>query len=44
VITLSVFAAFSVFYLGEQLTLNHAVGFTLICTGAFFVFNGPLPS
>ena len=44
VITLSVFAAFSVFYLGERLTLNHAVGFALICSGAFFVFKAPLPS
>lgn len=44
VITLTVFAAFSVFYLGERLTINHAVGFVLICTGAFFVFKGPLPT
>ena len=44
VITLSVFAAFSVFYLGERITLNHAVGFALICSGAFFVFEGPLSS
>jgi len=44
VITLSVFAAFSVFYLGERITLNHAVGFALICSGAFFVFKGPLSS
>ena len=44
VITLVVFAAFSVFYLGERLTLNHAVGFALIFGGAFFVFKGPLPS
>jgi len=42
--TLSVFAAFSVFYLGERITLNHAVGFALICSGAFFVFKGPLSS
>ena len=42
VITLSVFAA--VFYLGERITLNHAVGFALICSGAFFVFKGPLSS
>jgi hypothetical protein len=42
VITLSVFAAFSVLYLGEPITLNHAVGFALICTGAFFVFKGSL--
>lgn len=42
VITLSVFAVFSVLYLGEQLTINHAVGFALICLGAFFIFKGPL--
>lgn len=42
VITLIVFAAFAVFYLGEKLTLNHAVGFALIALGAFFVFKGPL--
>ena len=44
VITLCVFAGFSVLYLGERLTLNHAVGFALICAGAFFVFKGPIPS
>jgi uncharacterized protein (DUF486 family) len=38
------FAAFSVLYLGERITLNHLVGFALICAGAFFVFKGPLPS
>jgi uncharacterized protein len=43
VITLTVFAAFSVLYLGERITLNHVVGFALICAGAFFVFKGPLP-
>ncbi|MCT8991035.1 DMT family protein [Chelativorans sp. SCAU2101] len=42
VITLTVFAVFSVFYLGEQLTINHAIGFALICLGAFFIFKGPL--
>ena len=30
--------------LGERITLNHAVGFSLICGGAFFVFKGPLSS
>jgi uncharacterized protein len=39
-----VFTAFSVFYLGERITLNHLVGFAFICAGAFFVFRGPLPS
>lgn len=42
VITLVVFAIFSVTYLGEKLTVNHAVGFALICLGAFFVFKGPI--
>lgn len=42
VITLLVFAVFSVAWLGEKLTLNHAVGFALIGLGAFFVFRGPL--
>ena len=44
VITLSVFAVFSVLYLGERFTLNHMVGFALICAGAFFVFEGALPT
>jgi len=42
VITLLVFAGFSVFYLQQALTWNHAVGFALIAAGAFFVFRGPL--
>lgn len=42
VITLVVFAVFSVVYLGERLTLNHLVGFGCIALGAFFVFKGPL--
>ncbi|MEQ1669992.1 MAG: DMT family protein, partial [Hyphomicrobium sp.] len=33
VITLIVFAAFSVLYLGERLSINHAIGFALICAG-----------
>ncbi|MCB1335415.1 MAG: DMT family protein [Roseivivax sp.] len=41
VITLVVFAGFSVLVLKEQLTLNHAVGFGFIALGAFFVFRGP---
>ena len=40
VITLLVFAGFSVLYLGEKLTLNHGIGFALICAGAWFVFQG----
>jgi uncharacterized protein len=42
VITLIVFAIFSVFYLKEAITLNHVVGFAFIAAGAFFVFKGPL--
>ena len=42
VITLTVFAGFSVFYLGERISLNHLVGFALICAGAFFIFKAPL--
>jgi len=42
VITLIVFAVFSVLYLKEPLTINHAVGFAFIAAGAFFVFKGPL--
>jgi len=41
VITLIVFAGFSVVYLKEVLTWNHAVGFGFIGLGAFFVFQGP---
>lgn len=39
VITLIVFAGFSVFWLKEQLTWNHAIGFCLIAAGAAFVFK-----
>lgn len=42
VITLVVFGFFSVAYLGERFTVNQAVGFALICLGAFFVFKGPI--
>jgi uncharacterized protein len=39
VVTLSVFAVFSVLYLGEAFRWNHALGFALIAAGAFFVFE-----
>lgn len=42
VVTLIVFAGFSVFFLGEKLNVNHAIGFALICAGAFFVFKAPV--
>ena len=40
VITLVVFAIFSVFWLKESLTWNHAIGFCMIAGGAAFVFKG----
>jgi uncharacterized protein (DUF486 family) len=42
VITLIVFAVFSIVYLKEAFTWNYAVGFAFIAVGAFFVFRGPL--
>ena len=41
VITLAVFAGFSVAYLREPLTWNYAIGFAFIAVGAYFVFAGP---
>jgi uncharacterized protein len=40
VITLLVFAGFSVLYLKEPLGWNHLIGFALIAGGAFFIFQG----
>lgn len=39
VITLVVFAGFSIFWLKESLTINHAIGFALIAVGASFIFR-----
>ena len=39
VVTLVIFAGFSVFWLKESLTWNHLVGFALIAAGAAFVFR-----
>jgi uncharacterized protein (DUF486 family) len=39
VITLVVFAVFSVLYLGEPLKWNHAVGFFFLVLAAFFIFR-----
>lgn len=39
VVTLLVFAAFSVFYLRESLGWNHLIGYSLIALGAFFIFQ-----
>jgi len=44
VITLSVFAVFSILYLGQRFTPNHLVGFALIAAGAFFLFRGSIGS
>ena len=41
VITLSVFAGFSVLYLGQKITANHLIGFALIALGAWFLFRSP---
>ncbi|WP_041358270.1 DMT family protein [Nitrobacter hamburgensis] len=39
VITLVVFAGFSVLYLKQPLGWNHALGFAFIALGAFFIFH-----
>ena len=41
VITLTIFAGFSVLYLGQKITTNHLIGFVLIAAGAFFLFRSP---
>ncbi|MDO8359372.1 MAG: DMT family protein [Devosia sp.] len=41
VISITVFVGFSVFVLGDKLTINTGIGFALIGAGAFFIFNGP---
>jgi len=38
-ITLAVFAIFSVAYLGEALRWNHMVAFLFLCLAAYFAFN-----
>lgn len=39
IITLTVFVAFSVLYLGEAIRWNHLVGFGLMVAAAFFIFK-----
>ena len=39
VITLCVFAGFSVFYLNEPLKWNHLVGFSFLVGAVFFIFK-----
>ena len=41
VVTLTVFAGFSILYLGQKITANHLIGFILIAAGAWFVFRAP---
>jgi hypothetical protein len=39
IITLVVFAGFSVWYLGEPIRWNHLVGFVFLVLAAFFIFK-----
>lgn len=39
IITLTVFAVFSIFYLKEPLSWNHLLGFGCIALGGFFIFH-----
>jgi uncharacterized protein (DUF486 family) len=39
IITLSVFAVFSILYLGEALRWNHLAGFGCLVAAAFFMFK-----
>ncbi|MBB4406233.1 MULTISPECIES: DMT family protein [Agrobacterium tumefaciens complex] len=39
VITLAVFALFSIFWLKESITISHVIGFALIAFGASFIFR-----
>lgn len=41
IVTLLIFAGFSVWFLKEPFTLNYAVGFACIAVGAWFIFAGP---
>jgi uncharacterized protein (DUF486 family) len=43
VVTLVIFAIFSVVYLRQAFSMNYLVGFALIAAGAFFVFRAPMP-
>lgn len=39
IVTLAVFALFSIFYLGERFSWNHGIGFLFLICGAFFIFR-----
>jgi uncharacterized protein len=41
IITLTVFAVFSVLYLKEEFRWNYLIGFALIVVAAFFIFKKP---
>jgi uncharacterized protein (DUF486 family) len=41
IITLLVFAGFSIVYLREPFTWNYAAGFAFVGVGAYFIFGGP---
>ena len=40
IITLLVFAGFSIAYLKEPMIWNYAIGFVLVAAGAYFIFRG----
>jgi len=42
IVTLLVFASFSIIYLKEPMTWNYVIGFALVAAGAYFIFRGPL--
>lgn len=42
IVTLLVFAGFSIFYLKEPMSWNYVIGFALVAAGAYFIFRGPL--
>jgi uncharacterized protein (DUF486 family) len=39
IITVSVFAVFSVYYLGEAIRWNHVAAFSCLVAAAFFAFH-----
>lgn len=42
IVTLTIFAGFSVLYLGQKITYNHVIGFAFIAIGAIFLFRAPV--
>jgi uncharacterized protein len=39
VVSLIVFSVIAIWFFGEKITFNHAIGFTLIAAGAYFIFS-----